>query len=104
MADVARGEKIFKQRCLQCHTVEKGAHKMGPSLHGIFGKKAGTAAGFPFSEANKNAGVTWTEETLSSYIENWKKHMPGSKMVFAGLKKEDERADLIAYLKKARAE
>eukprot|EP00741_Cyanophora_paradoxa_P003922 tig00000737_g3815.t1 len=103
--DAAKGEKIFKQRCLQCHVVEKGAgHKTGPNLSGMFGRMSGKAAGYAYSDANKNSGVTWNDEKLFEYLENPKKFMPGTKMVFAGLKKEDERADLIAYLKKACSE
>ncbi|GMS91646.1 hypothetical protein PENTCL1PPCAC_13821, partial [Pristionchus entomophagus] len=96
--DYERGKKVFKQRCLQCHVADSKATKTGPTLHGIIGRTSGTVEGFDYSAANKAKGVTWTKETLFEYLENPKKYIPGTKMVFAGLKKAGERADLIKYM------
>ncbi|GAX80889.1 hypothetical protein CEUSTIGMA_g8324.t1 [Chlamydomonas eustigma] len=102
--DLAAGEKIFKTKCAQCHTVEKGGpNNQGPNLGGIFGRTSGTVAGFSYSKANKEMAVEWGENTLYDYLLNPKKYIPGTKMVFAGLKKPEDRANLIAYLKKASA-
>lgn len=92
-----RGEKIFKQRGAQCHDTHT-SHKVGPSLSGICGRKAGTASGYSYSDAMKNSGKIWNKQTLDRFLKNPKKFIPGTKMVFVGIKKDKDRKDLIEYL------
>jgi cytochrome c len=94
------GETIFKRYCAVCHSVAPGTNKIGPSLAGIVGRAAGTAPGFTYTAANKNSGITWTEENLDKYLTDPKAMVPGTKMLFAGLKSPEDRKALIAYLAK----
>jgi cytochrome c len=96
--DVANGEKVFGQ-CKTCHVAEKGVNRIGPSLWSVVGRPAGSIASYTYSAANKNSGITWTAEKLFSYLEAPQKTVPGTKMTFAGLKKPQDRADVIAWLK-----
>ena len=100
--DAENGKDLFKV-CRPCHQVGPGARNgVGPNLNGIVGSRAGTIAGFTFSEANKEAGtkgLVWTEDNLFKYLENPAAFMPGNKMTYAGMKDETDRRDLIAYLK-----
>jgi len=98
--DAAKGEKIYK-KCKACHSLEAGKNKVGPSLAGLFGRTAGTDEGFKFSDAMKESGIVWDEATLDSFLEKPKKVVPKTRMAFPGLKKEQDRMDLIAYLKEA---
>ncbi|MBA3864424.1 MAG: cytochrome c family protein [Erythrobacter sp.] len=95
--DAAAGEKTFAL-CRSCHVLEEGVNRVGPSLHNIVGSTAGSVAGYNYSDANKNSGVTWTTETLFEYLASPKAFMPGTKMVFPGIKNAQDRANLVAYL------
>ena len=99
--NAARGERVFNQLCKTCHSLEEGPSLTGPTLHGMFGRKAGTAAGFDFSEAMKTSGIVWDETTLAEYTRDPKAKVPDTKMVFNGLKQAGQLADLVAYLKQA---
>ena len=95
--DAAAGERVFAL-CRSCHVLDEGVNRVGPSLHNIVGRQAGSVPGFNYSEANKNSGVTWTPEVLFEYLEDPKGFMPGTKMAFPGIKNPQDRANLIAYL------
>lgn len=93
------GEIVFKKNCAVCHTLEAGKNKIGPTLAGVVDRKAGSVPGFAYSTANKNSGDTWDEQTLDIYLTDPKKFMPGTKMVFAGVKNPTDRKALVEYLK-----
>jgi cytochrome c len=96
--DAGQGELVFKRNCAICHTVEAGKNKIGPSLAGVVGRKAGSAPGYSYSDANKNSGITWSEAELDKYLTDPKAVVPGTKMLFAGLKNPEDRKNIIAYL------
>ena len=96
--DAAAGETSFK-KCLACHSIGEGAkNKVGPVLNGLDGRKSGSAADFSYSDANKNSGITWSKDQLLDYIKDPKAKIPGTKMVFPGIKNEKEAGDLWAYI------
>ena len=100
--DAARGQRVFNLQCKACHTLEKGgASVAGPNLHGVFGRKAGTAAGFEFSDAMKASAIVWDDATMADYNRDPKGKVPGTKMIFNGVKNAGQLADLVAYLKEA---
>ncbi len=99
--DAAKGQKVFA-KCKACHALTKGKNKIGPSLYGMFGRKAGTAPGFKrFSPAIKKSGIVWNAETLDKYLAKPRAFIKGNRMPFAGLKKKADRDNLIAYLETA---
>lgn len=96
--DAVKGKTVYNQ-CMACHSVKEGENRVGPSLHAHVGKKAASVAGFTYSEAMKKSGLVWTEEELYKYLEAPQRSVPGTKMSYAGMKKPQDRADVIAYLK-----
>lgn len=96
--DIAKGKKVFN-KCKACHVADTEKNRIGPHLVGMFGRKAGSVEKFKYSKAMKNSGIVWTEETLDAYLKKPRSFIKGTKMAFAGLKKDQDRADLIAYLK-----
>lgn len=98
--DAVAGKAVFN-KCRICHSLEAGKTMIGPSLHGLFGRKAGSLDDFRYSIAMKNYGVVWDEASLDKYLTDPQTVVKGTKMVFLGLKDPKERADVIAYLKQA---
>ncbi|MDH3597311.1 MAG: cytochrome c family protein [Rhodospirillales bacterium] len=98
--DAAKGEKVYK-KCKACHSLEAGKKKVGPSLAGIFGRTAGTVEGFKYSKAMVESGIVWDDKTMDEFLAKPKKVIPKTRMGFPGLKKEADRANLIAYMKEA---
>ena len=97
--DAALGEKSFL-KCKACHQIGEGARNgVGPNLNALIGRKSGSVEGYSYSEANKNSGLTWDEDTFREYIKNPKAKISGTKMIFAGIPKDDEIDNLIAYFK-----
>jgi cytochrome c len=97
--DAAAGEKVFL-KCRACHQVGENAKNLvGPVLNGLLGRKAGTVEGYSYSEPNKNSGIVWDEAVLAEYLKNPRAKIPGTKMIFPGLPKDEEIVNLIAFLK-----
>src|SRR5215470_14844313 len=102
--DVAAGKTSFN-KCLACHAIGEGAkNKVGPELNGLDGRHSGTAPDYTYSDANKNSGITWNEETFKEYIKDPRAKIPNTKMIFPGIKNEKEAGDLWAYLKQYNAD
>ena len=98
--DAARGEKRFEE-CGACHKLAAGENEIGPSLHGVFDRKAGEIADFRYSPALRRSGITWTPQTLDTFLADPQKVVPANRMPYAGMLDAGDRADLIAYLQKA---
>src|SRR5260221_9228018 len=99
-ADAAAGQTQFN-KCKICHSLEAGKNMVGPDLHGIFGRKAGTSSGFTYSDSMKSAGIVWDDDTLTKYVRDPKAVVPGGKMAFPGIKDDQQIADLLTYLHQA---
>jgi cytochrome c len=97
--DVAAGQVVFK-KCQACHAIAEGArNRVGPELNGIDGRHSGSAPGYNYSSANKNSGIVWNEATFKEYIKDPRAKVPGTKMIFPGIKNEKQADDLWSYLK-----
>ena len=97
--DVDAGERSFR-KCTPCHSIGPDAtNKLGPVLNGLDGRKAGTVENYSYTDANKNSGITWNDQTFAEYITDPRSKIPNTKMIFPGIKNEKERTDLWAYLK-----
>ena len=96
--DVKKGKKVFN-KCKACHAIKARKTRVGPTMFGIVGRDAGTLKGFKFSKAMKASGITWDDANLNEYLKKPRKFVPKTKMSFAGLKKDADRANVIAYLK-----
>ena len=96
--DADAGKKVFN-KCKACHTLDEGKNKVGPSLFGVLGRKAAAVQGFKYSKALQESGLTWDQESLEKFLAKPKDLVPGTRMAFAGLKKDDEIEDVIAYIK-----
>ena len=102
--DVTAGEQSFK-KCQICHRIGEGAKNfVGPELNGLDGRHSGSVAGYSYSDANKSSGIVWNEATFKEYIKDPRAKIPGTKMVFAGIKNEKEKGDLWAYLNQFKAD
>ncbi|MDJ0683261.1 MAG: cytochrome c family protein [Alphaproteobacteria bacterium] len=96
--DPDKGKRVFA-KCKACHVVDSEKNRVGPHLVGVIGREAAVVEGFKYSKAMADSGLVWDEPTLNAYLENPRKYLKGTKMAFAGLRKEQDRLDVIAYLK-----
>jgi cytochrome c len=101
-ADPAAGADLFKSRCGICHSPEAGTNKIGPSLFNVVGRPAGSIGDYPYSDANRHSGIVWKPDVLDRYLTAPQAMVPGTKMTFPGLKNDDQRAAVIAYLETLR--
>ena len=97
--DAKRGQKLFEE-CHACHALERGAQGVGPSLHGVFGRRAGELDDFRYSPALKRSGIIWTADTLDAFLADSQQFVPANRMPYAGMPNAADRADLVAYLEK----
>ncbi len=97
-ADPDAGRQVFRSVCTLCHDTAEGRNRVGPSLFGVVGRKTGTVPGYVYSDANKNSGLVWTPDVLDRYLVSPQAVVPGTKMGYPGLKDDQKRADVIAYL------
>ena len=95
--DPAAGEKVFRQ-CQACHVIDAEQNRVGPNLVGIIGRPAGSVEGFKYSDAMANSGIVWDETTIAEYLANPREYVDGNRMAFAGLRNEQQIADVIAYI------
>jgi len=95
--DAGRGQKFYEE-CIACHSLERGVHGIGPSLHGVFNRTAGELSDYRYSPALKRSGIVWTADTLDAFIADSQQFLPANRMPFAGMPNAADRADLIAYL------
>jgi cytochrome c len=100
--DAAAGEAVFKKTCAVCHTTDEGKNKIGPSLHGVVGRHSASLSDYTYSDAMKKADKTWNDETLNTYLSNPRELVPGTKMIFTGLKSEEDRKNVITFLETQR--
>ena len=98
--DAKRGAKLFEE-CHACHSTERGVQGVGPSLHGVFGRRAGALEDFRYSPALKRSGITWTAQTMDAYVVDPQKAVPANRMPYGGMPVAGDRADLIAYMQQA---
>jgi cytochrome c len=95
--DAGRGQRFYEE-CIACHSLERGVHGIGPSLHGVFNRVAGELSDYRYSPALKRSGIVWTADTLDAFIADSQQFLPANRMPYAGMPNAADRADLIAYL------